>query len=144
MPSTNIFTQCGGGAAATQKNAKAVRAQLTDILHALAITPKFKTTGVTLMVMGVPNVGKSSFINAMSSGVHGTGKKAKTGPLPAVTRHVRAVKVTDNPVAFLLDTPGIMVPKVASCEQGLKLALTGSIRDMVVGEHLLADYLLYR
>jgi ribosome biogenesis GTPase A len=53
--------------------------------------------------------------------------------------------VSNSPNAYLLDSPGIMLPRidVNENEKGLKLALVGSIRDSVVGEEIIADYLLF-
>lgn len=50
---------------------------------------------------------------------------AKTGPLPGVTRDLTGFKVSSKPLAYLVDTPGIMIPNVDNVEIGLKLALTG-------------------
>ena len=50
---------------------------------------------------------------------------AKTAPVPGVTRSMSGFKVSEDPLAFLIDTPGIMLPKVDNIEVGLKLALTG-------------------
>ncbi|MGE5415941.1 MAG: ribosome biogenesis GTPase YlqF [Acidobacteriota bacterium] len=68
-----------------------------------------------VMVVGIPNVGKSTFLNSV------VGKKsARTGPQPGVTRGKQWVRV-EGKIDFL-DTPGLMWPKVESPEQGLKLA----------------------
>ena len=48
-----------------------------------------------------------------------------------------------RPPVYLVDTPGVMLPNVGSVEAGLQLALIGTLRDDLVGEELLADYLLY-
>eukprot|EP00698_Gefionella_okellyi_P008978 TRINITY_DN2253_c0_g1_i2.p1 TRINITY_DN2253_c0_g1~~TRINITY_DN2253_c0_g1_i2.p1 ORF type:complete len:300 (+),score=21.34 TRINITY_DN2253_c0_g1_i2:17-916(+) len=96
---------------------------------------------VHMMVIGYPNVGKSSIINGLAR--RGGGSQAKTGPLPGVTRHIQALKVRENPPVFLLDTPGVMIPTIESADIGLKLALTGAIKDARVGAEILADYLLY-
>jgi ribosome biogenesis GTPase A len=53
-------------------------------------------------------------------------KGAKTGPLPGVTRNLSGFKVSSNPLAYLVDSPGVMLTKVADLEMGLKLALTGT------------------
>jgi ribosome biogenesis GTPase A len=51
---------------------------------------------------------------------------ARTGPLPGVTRDLTGFKVSSKPLAYLVDTPGVMIPKVEDVEVGLKLALTGT------------------
>uniref|UniRef100_A0A7N5KN67 Mitochondrial GTPase 1 n=1 Tax=Ailuropoda melanoleuca TaxID=9646 RepID=A0A7N5KN67_AILME len=52
-------------------------------------------------------------------------------------------EVCERPLMFLLDTPGVLAPRIASVEMGLKLALCGTVLDHLVGEETLADYLLY-
>uniref|UniRef100_A0A8C0D9Y5 Mitochondrial GTPase 1 n=1 Tax=Balaenoptera musculus TaxID=9771 RepID=A0A8C0D9Y5_BALMU len=52
-------------------------------------------------------------------------------------------EVCEQPLMFLLDTPGVLAPRIQSVETGLKLALCGTVLDHLVGEETLADYLLY-
>ena len=78
-----------------------------------------------MMIVGVPNVGKSSLINRM------TGKKsAKTGDRPGVTRGKQWLNLENN--MQLLDTPGILWPKFEDPKAGLNLAFCGSIRDEIL------------
>ncbi len=78
-----------------------------------------------MMIVGVPNVGKSSLINRM------TGRKsAKTGDKPGVTKGKQWLSV-DNGMQ-LLDTPGILWPKFEDPEVGLNLAFCGSIKDEIM------------
>ena len=78
-----------------------------------------------LMIVGVPNVGKSSLINKL------TGKKsAKTGDRPGVTRGKQGLTLTNG--MQLLDTPGILWPKFEDPDVGLNLAFCGSIRDEIL------------
>jgi len=95
--------------------------------------------------MGMPNVGKSTMINAIKVACLKGHKVAKTGPLPGVTRHVSGFKVCSSPNTYVIDSPGIMIPRIEKeeNEKGLKLALVGCIRESIVGEELIADYLLY-
>jgi len=51
--------------------------------------------------------------------------------------------VSDKPTAYLLDSPGVMVPQVKSLEEGLKLALIAALRDSIVSPQILAEYLLF-
>ncbi|KAF3792848.1 Short integuments 2 [Nymphaea thermarum] len=101
-----------------------------------------------VMVVGVPNVGKSSLINnihQIASGrfpVQEKLKRATVGPLPGVTQDIAGYKIAHQPSIYVLDTPGVLVPSISSIETGLKLALVGSVKDSVVGEERLADYLL--
>ena len=88
-----------------------------------------------LLIIGVPNVGKSSLINRLSKR-----KAAETGPNPGVTKHQDWIKLGKD--VELLDTPGILMPKIENREAGLRLTITGAIKDSVVGTSQLSDYLL--
>ncbi|MCT4594960.1 MAG: ribosome biogenesis GTPase YlqF [Anaeromicrobium sp.] len=80
---------------------------------------------IRAMIVGIPNVGKSSIINRL------TGKKsAKTGDRPGVTKGKQWVRLKGN--IELLDTPGVLWPKFEDLNVGLKLAFTGSIKDEVL------------
>jgi ribosome biogenesis GTPase A len=72
------------------------------------------------------------------------GKALKTGPMPGVTRAVQtSINVHTNPKVQVIDTPGVMIPHVDSYEEGMQLALIGALKDNLVGEEYVADYLLY-
>ena len=84
-----------------------------------------------MMIVGVPNVGKSSLINRM------TGKKsAKTGDRPGVTKGKQWLALENG--MQLLDTPGILWPKFEDPEVGLNLAFCGSIKDEILDMATLA------
>lgn len=84
------------------------------------------------MVVGIPNVGKSTFINKY------VGKTmAKTGDKPGVTRGKQWIKVKKD--FELLDTPGILWPKFEDKQVGLKLAFTGAINDNILDIQTLAE-----
>eukprot|EP00051_Salpingoeca_urceolata_P007825 m.100938 g.100938 ORF g.100938 m.100938 type:complete len:230 (+) comp15426_c0_seq3:297-986(+) len=73
-----------------------------------------------------------------------SGKAASTGDRPGVTRAVQThIKINERPAAYLIDTPGVMIPNVTNSEVGMKLALVGTLRDELVGETLVCDYLLF-
>ncbi len=95
-----------------------------------------------LMVVGIPNVGKSSFINRMANS-----KKTKVGDRPGVTRGKQWVSIDKD--VELLDMPGILWPKFEDKLAAQRLAFTGAIKDeimdsealaRVLGETLLQDY----
>ena len=86
---------------------------------------------VRAMVVGIPNVGKSTFINALA------GKAcAKTGNKPGVTKGKQWIRLNKN--VELLDTPGILWPKFEDQTVGLRLAWTGSIKDEILNTEELA------
>ena len=51
--------------------------------------------------------------------------------------------MNDKPAVYVVDTPGVMLPNISSAETGMRLALTGAIKDDVVGTELIADYMLF-
>ena len=88
-----------------------------------------------VMVVGIPNVGKSTFINAVSGR-----KSAKAENRPGVTRGKQWITVEKG--LEMLDTPGILWPKFEDPEVGLKLAYTGAVKDNVVDVETLAVHLI--
>ena len=94
-----------------------------------------KNRPVRAMVVGIPNVGKSTFINSYA------GKAcAKTGNKPGVTKGKQWIRLNKN--VELLDTPGILWPKFEDQTVGLKLALIGSIKDEILNVDELAIELI--
>ena len=94
-----------------------------------------KNRPVRAMVAGIPNVGKSTFINTFA------GKAcAKTGNKPGVTKGKQWIKLNKN--IELLDTPGILWPKFEDQQVGLRLALIGSIRDEILNQDEMAIELI--
>jgi len=110
---------------------------------------KDSLTGSRMMIVGMPNVGKSSLLNALRQlGVH-KGKAASTGAQPGITRKIATtVKIIErndfSEGVYLLDTPGVFVPYVPNSESMLKLALCASVKDTIIAPTTLADYLLYQ
>jgi ribosome biogenesis GTPase A len=115
--------------------------------HALHLA---NLTGSRMLVVGMPNVGKSSLLNALRAEGVQRGKAAYTGAQPGITRKIGSgVKIVDpDPAAgteavYLVDTPGVFVPFVPDAESMLKLALCGSVKDTIIAPTTLADYLLF-
>lgn len=92
---------------------------------------------VRAMVVGIPNVGKSTFINSLA------GKAcAKTGNKPGVTKGKQWIRLNKN--VELLDTPGILWPKFEDQTVGLRLAFIGSIKDEILNvEELAAEMIQF-
>jgi ribosome biogenesis GTPase A len=90
---------------------------------------------IRAMVTGIPNVGKSTFINSL------TGRSAtRTGDRPGVTRDKQWIKV--NKAIHLLDTPGILWPRLGDEKTGLNLAFTGAIKDEIMDLETIVGKLL--
>ena len=80
---------------------------------------------IRMMIVGIPNVGKSTFINSISKR-----KSAKIGDRPGVTKQVQWIKKKND--LELLDTPGVLWPKFEDERIGLHLAFTGAIKDEIM------------
>ena len=120
--------------AGVKQFAPAVRALLADKLRAYA---EKGMTGrvVRVMILGIPNVGKSTFINKVAGR-----KTAKTEDRPGVTRSKQWVPIDRN--LELLDTPGILWPKFDDQSVGMNLAYTGAVKDDILDVETLGCHLM--
>ena len=135
---------CNKGYAVLEANAKggmgtaqfagAVRELLRDKLASYAEKGQVGRV-VRVMVLGIPNVGKSTFINKVAKR-----RTAKAEDRPGVTRSKQWVPVDST--LELLDTPGILWPKFDDPQVGIHLAFTGAIKDDVMDLEELACYLM--
>ena len=124
-------------------NGKGIRQLVTKADELAKVkTAKFASKGAKprnarVMIVGIPNVGKSSLINRLSGSA-----SLKTADKPGVTRAKQWIKIKNN--LDLLDTPGILWPKFEDPEVGLNLAFTGAISDEVYDIEQAAQLLLWR
>ena len=118
----------------TAQFASAVRELLKEKLQAYAEKGQVGRV-VRVMVLGIPNVGKSTFINKVAKR-----KTAKAEDRPGVTRSKQWVPVDST--LELLDTPGILWPKFEDVNVGMRLAFTGAIKDDVMDIEELGSYLM--
>ncbi|GEQ70267.1 hypothetical protein JCM33374_g3943 [Metschnikowia sp. JCM 33374] len=111
--------------------------------------------GLRAMIIGMPNVGKSTLVNTLRSvgytsqlpdGVSSKKNKkvARTGGQPGVTRNTsEIIRLSRNPDVLVYDTPGVFLPTVKDAETMLALSLVGCIQSSFVDPVIQADYLLY-
>lgn len=93
-----------------------------------------KKTKLMAMITGIPNVGKSTLINAVAGRY-----VAKTGNEPAITKGLQKIRISED-ITFL-DTPGILWPKIHNENSGYRLAASGAIRDTAMEVEEVAMYL---
>ncbi|XP_046885235.1 mitochondrial ribosome-associated GTPase 1 [Hypomesus transpacificus] len=136
-----LFTDCFKQ---RDENIKKLVPVVTELIESRPRFHREEDTNYCLMVIGVPNVGKSSLINALRRMHLKKGKASKVGGEPGITKAVLTkIQVCERPIIHLLDTPGVLPPRIQSLETGMKLALCGTILDHLVGEDVIADYLLF-
>ena len=108
--------------------------KLIQLCHKLVPGKTRSGSNILAMITGIPNVGKSTLINAVA------GRKiAKTGDEPAITKGLQKIKI-DEGITFL-DTPGILWPKIHNENSGYRLAISGAIKDTATEVEDMAFYL---
>eukprot|EP00927_Polykrikos_kofoidii_P036971 TRINITY_DN31152_c0_g1_i1.p1 TRINITY_DN31152_c0_g1~~TRINITY_DN31152_c0_g1_i1.p1 ORF type:complete len:467 (-),score=79.57 TRINITY_DN31152_c0_g1_i1:42-1442(-) len=156
----NLIQQAGQPCLLTsaKDNKNLVKIKEFALAHCRAKHPR--TLGLMMMVVGLPNVGKSTIINGLKEVAFSTARrqgkdsklmfgvkhtKTTVSRMPGQTKDVTAFQLANHPRLYCYDTPGIMLMKRRDDpERNTKLALLGAMPDFFAGEMYLADYLLYR
>jgi ribosome biogenesis GTPase A len=107
--------------------------QITELCRKLAPHREDMGKNIRTMIMGIPNVGKSTIINCLAGRMI-----AITGNQPAVTRRQQRINLQNGIV--LSDTPGILWPKVENPHSGFRLAATGAVKDTAIEYDEVAFY----
>ena len=139
----NYFRNSGAAALAVDcKSGKGINKVIPTLKSTVLkdLIEKRQRSGMTgapvrLMVVGIPNVGKSSLINRLAGS-----KRAKVEDRPGVTRTKQWVKLQDN--NELLDMPGVLWPKFEDQSAAIRLAFTGAVSDDILDTETLAMKLL--
>lgn len=106
---------------------------LLALCHKMVPSKANGSDRVEAMIMGIPNVGKSTLINNLAGRMI-----AKTGNEPAVTKNQQRIKLDQGIV--LLDTPGVLWPKLENRHGGYRLAITGAIKETAISNDDIAMY----
>ena len=106
---------------------------LLDLCKKMVPTKANGSERLEAMIMGIPNVGKSTLINHLAGRII-----AKTGNEPAVTKMQQRIKLDQGIV--LLDTPGVLWPKLENRHGGYRLAITGAIKETAISNDDIAMY----
>ncbi|MFK8050165.1 MAG: ribosome biogenesis GTPase YlqF [Halioglobus sp.] len=108
--------------------------KLLQLCEKLVPRQSRKKSKFTAMITGIPNVGKSTLINAVAGRY-----VAKTGNEPAITKGLQKIRISED--IIFLDTPGILWPKIHNENSSYRLAASGAIRDTAMEVEDVAMYL---
>lgn len=122
-PPSSTHSQTPGALAVTTTNTRELK-RIPKLCHELAGQVR-ADRDVRVMVMGIPNVGKSTLINGLAGRTI-----AKTGNEPAVTKRQQKVRIQGR--VALTDTPGVLWPKIEDQASAYRLAASGAIRDTAI------------
>jgi len=118
--------------AVTTSNTEQVH-QITKLCQQMLPNKIGQDKQIKAMIMGIPNVGKSTIINILANKII-----AKTGNEPAVTKQQQRIRLANGIV--LSDTPGFLWPKIENPDSGYRLAATGAIKDTAIEYEDIAYY----
>jgi ribosome biogenesis GTPase A len=107
--------------------------QLPDLCHKMLPAKAPSSRLINTLIMGIPNVGKSTLINILAGRMI-----AKTGNEPAVTKMQQRIAIGNG--IILLDTPGLLWPNVENKNSGYRLATTGAIKDTAIDHEQIASF----
>lgn len=100
--------------------------------------------GMTAIVAGLPNAGKSSLINALKQHSHDTESRSpRVGADPGITRSLQVFRVRRTPALYVTDTPGVLAPRIDDAETAMKLAAVCAIKETAVPPLAVVEFLLY-
>ncbi len=108
---------------------------LISLCHKLVPMTENRSRPIHALIMGIPNVGKSTLINALAGRMI-----AKTGNEPAITKHQQRIDIGHNIVLF--DTPGLLWANLENRNSGYRLAATGAIKDTAFTHEDVASFTL--
>lgn len=136
-----LFVSCKRGSSIKHKLLDAVM----KIIEPSSRFHRTEASDYNVLIIGIPNVGKSSIINALRQTHLGkAGKATRVGALPGITRSVlEKIKISESPKVYVYDTPGIMLPHIPDMDVGMKLAMCATLKDHLVGIVTIADYMLF-
>jgi ribosome biogenesis GTPase A len=107
--------------------------QIPDLCHKMLPAKDSADKPIHALIMGIPNVGKSTLINILAGRTI-----AKTGNEPAVTKTQQRINIGNNVILF--DTPGMLWPNVENKNSGYRLAATGGIKDTAIQHEPIACF----